>query len=193
MTKILVTTHSNPTLYIEIDFSNTKWSSLLPDKLLPFKIEELKRPCSAYPTGVFPGAEDSLNDRQIFRVCNFTNYMEFSKIVSDELVPISGQQFLTTKFYDRRKKGWESEKPLKKNGEVQGYCINGDVYAASEKETVDKIFYGIVYKSFVQKIPEFILLQKYLQDGLCLILIGEDNDFLGHLAEVLILSLNTRQ
>jgi len=192
MARVIVTTNQNPPFFIEINLNDQKWSILQPNNLPPFKIEELKRPCPAYPNGIFPGGEENSTDKQISRVCNFTNYIEFSKIVSDELTSISEQQFLTTKFYNRRKDGWESTKPLQKKGGVQGYCLNGDVYGISGQETVEKIFYGVVYRSLVQKIPEFIYLQQSLRDGMCLILTGSDEIFLGYLAEVLLMSVQSR-
>lgn len=189
MDRVLVTTNKNPIFYININLTDKEWESLLPDKLPPFKIEELKRPCSSYPNGIFPGAEDNQTNKQIFRVHKFSNYVEFSKIVADEVVAISDQNFLTTKFYNRRKKGWSSEKIIKKSGDIQGYCVNGDVYGVSNKDAVDKIFYGVVYYSLIYKMPEFINLQKYLRDGLCIILTGADNNFLGHFSEVLLMSI----
>lgn len=192
MTKVLVTTNPNPILFTEIDLSDKKWLPLCVDQLPPFKIEEQKRACSAYPNGIFPGAKDNLNGKQTFRIHNFHNYVEFSKIVSNEIVPISGQYFLTTKFYDRRKEGWESDKYIKKKGKILGYCLNGDVYSVSCYETVEKIFYEIVYQSLVQKNPAFISLQQYLRDGICLILTGADGDFLGYLAEVLLISIQAQ-
>lgn len=186
MTKILITTNPESELFSEIDFTKSEWSTLCIDNLSPFKMEELRRPCSAYSDGIFPGASMYENNKQISRIQKFSNYIEFSKIVSDEVVPISGQLYLTTKFYDRRKEGWSALENKKKEGEVMGYCINGDVYSIADKAQVYKVFYGIVYRSLVSKNPAFIKLQQMLKDGISLCLVGADEDFMLNLKNVLL-------
>lgn len=188
--RIFVTNNPDSILNIPIDFSTKEWSNLLPENILPFKIEEIRRPCSAFPDGIFPGAEKYGNDKQITRIHKFPNYIEFSKIISDELVPISGQLYLTTKYYDRRKEGWSSTEIKNKNGEVMGFCLNGDVYCAADKSEVDKVFYGVVYKSIVSKEETFIKLKKNLKEGITLELTGAPEEFLIQLKHILLSDLN---
>ena len=189
MAKVLVSTNSNPLLFMDIYINGNRWSSLYTKNLKPFKIEELKRPCKAYPNGIFPGAEEISYEKQVSKINNFYNYIEFSKITEDEIMVVDGNQFLTTKYYDRRKHGWELSESSKNSGRVVGYCINGDVYNVIDQKTVEKIFYGVVYRSLVNTTNEFLTLQKYLQDGISLVLVGEDELFLNYLAEVLLINL----
>ena len=184
MAKVLVSANSHPTLFCDIDFSSKEWSSLLPENISAFKMEEARRPCSAYPEGIFPGADKYREDKQVSRIQKFPNYIEFSKIVSDELVPISGQAFLTTKFYDQRKEGWSSNEIKKKEGEIMGYCLNGDVYCAADKSDVDKIFYS-VYESLISKEEKYLKLKQMLKDGVCITLLGADEEFLNKFKNLL--------
>ena len=186
MTKVLVTANSKPELFTEIDFRQSEWSSLLMQNLSSFKMEELRRPCAAYPDGVFPGSTTYKENKQIAKVEKFPNYVEFCKIVADEVVSIGGQLYLTTKFYDRRKEGWSSTILKKKEGVAIGYCLNGDIYCVDDKRQVDKIFYGVVYKSLISKDPAFLKLKQSLSDGVCLTLIGEEDEFLNILSSVLL-------
>jgi hypothetical protein len=183
---VSVTINPNSVLTIPIDLSTKEWSMLLPDNIPPFKVEENRRHCSAFHDGIFPGAEKYGDDKQITRIQKFPNYIEFSKILSDELVPVSGQLYLTTKYYDRRKEGWASAEIKKKEGEVMGYCLNGDVYCAADKSQVDKVFYGVVYKSLISKEEAFIKLKKNLKEGLTLELKGAPEEFLFQLKDILL-------
>ena len=191
MTKVLVSANSHPTLFCDIDFSSKEWSYLLPINISAFKMEEIRRPCSAYPDGIFPGADKYGEDKQISRIQRFPNYVEFSRIVSDELVPISGQAFLTTKFYDRRKDGWSSHEIKKKEGEVMGYCINGDVYCAADKAKVNEVFYGIVYESLISKEEKYLKIKQMLKDGICLILLGTDEELLIQFKNILLQNIKS--
>ena len=168
-----------------VDLNSTEWSALLPENLSPFKVSELRRPCSAYINGLFPGAEVHGEKEQITRIKKFPNYIEYSKIVSDELIPISGQLFLTTKFYDRRKTGWSSETFLQKDGPIMGYCLNGDVYGVSDQENVYNYFYNVVYKDLVSNKPEFIRLSSMITDGICVEFSGGCPEFRKYLKEIL--------
>ena len=186
MAKVLVTVNPKPELFSEIDFRQSEWSSLLPQNLSSFKMEELRRPCSVYPDGVFPGAERYRDNKQISKIQKFPNYVEFCKVVADEVVPISGQLFLIPKFYERRKDGWSSELLKKKEGETVAYCLNGDLYCAADKVQADQIFYGVVYESLVSKDPALLKLRQSLLDGVCLELTGADEEFLRRVKTVLL-------
>lgn len=192
MTKVSVSTNPYPILFCDIDFKNIQWSSLLPENISAFKMEEIRRQCSSYSDGLFPGSMAYGNDKQITRIQRFPNYIEYSKILSDELVPISGQFFLTTKFYDRRKEGWESNEVKKKTTnetDVMGYCINGDVYCAADKPNVYKIFYGTVYKSLVEKSEVFDKILSIIKDGIGVILMNADEDFMNNFKNILLSSV----
>lgn len=186
MSKVLVTVNSRPGLFSEIDFREPEWSSLLLKNLSSFKMEELRRPCAAYVDGIFPGATAYGENKQISKIQKFPNYIEFCKVVADEVVPISGQQYLTTRFYDRRKEGWGSDILKKKEGEIIGYCLNGNIYCAADKAQVDEIFYGVVYESLISKDPALLKLRQSLLDGICLSLTGADDDFLNILSNILL-------
>lgn len=191
MGKVLVTINPKPELFSEIDFRQPEWSSLLPQNLSNFKMEELRRPCEVYPDGIFPGAERYRDNKQISKIRKFQNYVEFCKVVADEVVPLGGQLFLTSKFYDRRKEGWSSDVTKKKEGEVVAYCLNGDLYCAADKPQADQIFYGVVYESLVSKDPAFMKLRQSLLDGVCLELTGADDEFLNRMKTVLLKGLES--
>lgn len=193
METVLVSTNLHSTLYSDIDFNDKEWSSLLPENINVFKMEEIRRPCSAYNNGIFPASKEFSKDKQITRIQRFPNYIEFSKIISDEVVPISGQLFLTTKFYDRREEGWLSnviKKKVMNENDIIGYCINGDVYCAKDKDNVYKIFYGTVYKSLIEKNESFIKLLIMLKDGITLNLISTDKEFIKYFKDVLLSYFN---
>lgn len=189
MLKVEVSKNPFSILKSDIDFSNTEWSCLLPENLnKKFQIEELLRPCKAYPDGLYPLGK-KLNDKQVTRINRFCNYIEYSRIISSEIVNVSGQLFLTTKFYDNRKEGWSSKEIKKKVGDTIGYCINGDIYCAEDKECVFKVFYNVVFKSIIQKNPKFNELLTMLKNGVTLTLIGSDEEFLKNLKIILLESI----
>lgn len=186
-----ITVAANPDsiFSLKVDLSDAEWSELLPENLSPFRVEETQRPCLAYRDGIFPGSKNYGKDRQTSEIKRFPNYIEFSKITSDEVVPISGQLYLTTKFYDRRYEGWSSEEILKKEEEIIGYCFNGDVYCVDDKAEIYKMFYGLVYKNLVAKKDTFIKLEQFLSRGIALELTGADEEFLTNLKDILLESL----
>lgn len=193
--KFSVSTNLQSILHSDIDFNTKEWAALLPENIAPFRTEEMRRPCSAYVDGIFPKGNKFGETKQITKILRFPNYIEFSKIVHDEVVPISNQLFLTTKFYDNRVDGWSSnviKKKVNNDNDIVGYCINGDVYCAKDKDNVYKVFYGIVYKSLVEKSEPFNKLLSMLKDGITLNLIGEDKDkeFLKYFKDVLLSCLN---
>ena len=176
-------------LHIPINLSADTWKDLLPENLGVFLVEELKRPCKSYPDGLFPGAHTTDNnpDKQMTLVRNFSNYIEFSKVLDDETIIIDGLRYLTSIHYERRHDGWSSLIPKKKKGKVVGWCSGGEIYYASDDDRVNSIFYDNVYINLVIKRPSFSKLREYLADGACLILQGyEDESFLKNLARILI-------
>ena len=186
MLRVEVSRNQASILKLDIDFSRDEWSGLLPENMnKKFRIEELLRPCSAYPEGIFP-ASTKLIDKQATRIDRFANYIEYSRVVSSEVVNMSGQLFLTTKFYDNRKEGWSSKEIKKKAGDTVGYCINGDLYCAEDKDSVYQVYYKIVYKSLVKKDPKFNEILNKLKDGVSLTLIGSDEDFLKNFKIILL-------
>ena len=189
MLRVEVSRNQASTLKSDIDFSSNEWLGLLPENMSKkFKIEEMIRMCSAYPEGLFPLSVQSGN-KQATRINRFANYIEYSRVVSSEVVNVSGQLFLTTKFYDNRKEGWSSKEIKKKIGDTVGYCINGDVYCAEDKDSVYAVYYKIVYKSLVKKDPKFNEILTMLKDGVSLTLIASDDDFLKNFKIILLESM----
>ena len=184
MMQVQVTTNSSPQLYSEVNMEDPEWSALLPENLGSFKIEESLRVCTSFPDGLFPGAE-STGNKQITRVKRFPNYIEFSKIVSDEAVPLADQLYLTKKYYQRRQQGWGSDTIEKKEGEVLGYCIDGDIYSAEDSTATENVFYGTVYRSIICNNPTYLRLVQQIKDGICITLKGANKEFLDHLANLL--------
>ena len=170
-------------IYMTIDLNDVEWSPLLPTSLGNFKVEESLRTCLSFPDGLFPGAESLGPSNQVSRIKKFPNYIEFSKVTSDEVVPLAGQLYLTTKFYNRRKEGWSSDKIEAKEGEVLSYCIDGDLYSPNDKTVIDKV-YSTVYRSLVQDLPAYINLVSYVKTGLGLHIKGPSN-FLPYLETLL--------
>jgi len=185
MSKVLVSI-KDPISQKEIDLSDPYWSSLDIDNLPLFNIVELKRVCAAYPDGIFPGAEEFNDYEQKFTIYKFKNLMEFCKVTSDEVIKFNDDLYLTTKFYEKRKEGWSSNEVKFKEGEVVGYCINGDVYSAEDHEQVENIFYETIYYSLVNSAKEFKELKDELNNGVELILTGKDEKFMKHLAMCLL-------
>lgn len=186
MPEVLVAPHPGSLLTIIIDLQSQEWSALLPENISSFNIEETKRPCSAYKDGIFPGCRPFSEKNQIFLVGKFSNYIEFTKIVSDEVVPISGNYYLTTKFYDRRAEAIVSKDYLKKEGEIMGYCIDGNIYCAEDKSLVYKTIYQCIYKQLIAKEEPFLKLQEHLRSGANLELRGENAEFMESLKEILL-------
>lgn len=186
MFKVELSKNSISNLRLDIDFSSVEWSELYPDNITKkFKIQELLRICSPYPDGIFPLAIKQDNT-QVTLINRFFNYIEYSRVVSSEVVNISGQMYLTTKFFDNRKKGWSSTELMKKTGETLGYYINGDIYCLEDKDSVFKVFYKVVYKPLIEKNSKFLKILDMLKNGYTLTLIGSDHDFLKNFKLILL-------
>jgi len=166
----------------EVNLEDLEWSQLLPESLGSFRIEEKLRLCKSFQNGLFPGAELTERGVQTSRVKKFPNYIEFSKVVSDEVVPISGNLYLTTKFFERRKVGWSSDNLEKKDGEVMAYCIDGDVYSLEDNTPAEKIFYGTIYRSLIKDLISYQKLVQKVKDGICLKIRGASRELLDNLS-----------
>jgi hypothetical protein len=186
MARVLITTNTEDQLYVNVDLTNSEWSSLLPENVPSFKMEELRRYCDTYEDGLFPGASVYGDRNQITRIYRFPNYVEFSKIVVDEVEPIGEKLYLTSKYFERRNKGWSSKDLKKKEGEIIGYCVNGDIYSVKDVEEANHIFYNIVYKSLISSNVCIQQLKQMLNDGVSIILCGADIQVLNSLSNSLL-------
>ena len=171
-------------LYLSINLSKKPWSSLNINKLTPFRVEEKLRPSPAYPNGVFPGNGET-STSQYGRVVKFRNFIEFCKVVEDEVIVVNGARFLSTKFYERRHVGWSSNHLRKKIGNCIGYCVGGEVYPTTSIEKVNKIIYEFVYGSLVTNTVQFRNLKAFLKSGLGLHIVGTDKELCKHLGTLL--------
>ncbi len=177
----------SPTQRIEIDIENSEWKAINYKNLPPFRLEEQKRFCSAYKDGIFPNAKQGNSEnQQIMEIQKFHNYIEFTKILEDEVVCYNGLPYLTTTYYDRRGKGWTNNGIQNKEGIVVGYCINGFVYHPLDLPMVNKLIFEIVYYGLVNKIPQFHLLLNMLKQGTELNLKGTNSEFLFLLKNLLL-------
>lgn len=167
-----------------IDLQSNEWHALNVNSLPQFGIEELKRVCNAYPDGVFPGAESNSDDTQLIYVNNFHNYVEYIKIIDDEVIRLDGQLYLTSLFFVNRKKGWSSIQPLNKEGEAVGYCMNGNIYHSGDVDRVDSE-HMFVYRTLIEKTDEYNRLHEYLKAGHTLVLTGSHQKYLSYLSQIL--------
>lgn len=185
MAKVYVSTSKQTRVFSTIDLTSVEWAALHINNLVPFNVEEAKRQCKAYPDGIFPGGTSNGENKQMTKIYNFANAIEFSKIVTDEVEKIDGKSYLTTKYYNRRKQGWGTRETLKKDGTVIGYCIDGDVYTPISDAALEKIFVKIMLHPLIKKKPVYQRLIDFLNDGICLILTGATEKYLKQLADVL--------
>lgn len=184
---VIVSLTSSPLKTIDIDIDNSEWKTINYKNLPPFRIEEQKRFCSAYKDGMFPNSKPGSSEtQQVMDISNFQNYIEYSKIVDDEIISYNNLPHLTTTYYDRRGKGWTSNEIVEKNGKVVGYCINGFVYHPLDLPMVNKLIFGIVYYGLVNKNPQFNELLQLIKQNVALNLIGEDIEFLQILKNLLL-------
>lgn len=186
MPKIDVCTNENPTTVLKVDLSSVEWSSLQLQNMTPFNLDETKRPCEAYPDGLFPGAVEVGANTQRTVIHCYHNVVEFSKIVSDEVELVDGKLYLTTKYYDRRKVGWTSKTPKKKWGTVIGFCLNGDIYSPVTQEDLENIFYLKVIIPLIKEKYAYKILKDKLDSGTKLIITGDDKRYLKVLSHALI-------
>src|SRR5581483_9938273 len=99
-------------------------------------------------------------------------------------------------FYEHRKEGWSSNEIKKKvinESDIVGYCIDGDVYCAKDKDNVYGVFFGIIYKSLIDKDEAFLNLVKMLKDGISLTLTNGDEEFLKYFKNILLESVNNNE
>lgn len=184
MSKILISksgicTEENKYI-IDIDLDNIKWKLYSPNLLIPFNIEEIIRPLCGpvYKDGVYPGGTRIKNtEKQTSKVFRFPNYLEFSKIVEDEVIINGSDMYITSLFFDRRKEGWSNINISKKIGKVVGYCFNGTLYNKEDIENVNKIVYHTVYLSIISKKKEFVDLIEQINSGITVRIYSNDELF----------------
>lgn len=164
-----------------IDFGESPWNALSQSMMNPFRIMENKAICDAYPDGLFPGANDS-GWCQSIKIYKFENYLEFSKIVEDE---ITSEGALTTLFYIRRNEGWKSKEVMKKKGNVIGYCVNCFIYHPDDIEEVYKTIYGKTFYKLVFANPIFKNLKLLQSSNNNLIFKGESDIFIKQIRKLL--------
>lgn len=189
---VIVSLSTSPTKTVEVDIENSEWKAIHYKNLPPFRLEEQKRFCAAYKDGIFPQAKQGKSsDQQIMEISNFHNFLEFIKIIDDEVITLNGLMYLTTTYYDRRGEAWTSNKICDKNGKIVGYCINGFVYHVLDLPTVNRLIFGIVYYGLVNKIPQFSLLLSMLKENTQLVLKGDNEEFLLALKNLLLEKVNS--
>lgn len=186
MSNVFVTLTGNINSVVYIDLESDPWKKLHENYLPPFSLIETKRPCLVYGDGIFPGAQQSNKiDEQITKILKFPNYIEFSKVMlKDTKLNADNERQLTARFYEKRHIGWTSQNILKKEGEVIGFNINGDIHHVSDARKVYGIFYRVVYGPLVKDLIEFQNLKKMLKEGKCLQLSGGSDEFLNGLAKI---------
>ena len=170
---------------ITINFSQQPWVTIHPNSLPSFYLEENRIACMLFPNGILPGAKERNESTQLTRIARFHNYLEFSKIMDDEVEPIGDELYLTTKFYERRQAGWGLETNTKKEGNVIGYCANCFVYNTVDIEEANKIFYATSYYTLTYEKQEFVNLVKLVKGGATLILEDPDDIFINELSKLL--------
>jgi hypothetical protein len=187
---VTATKDSKAKLSVRISLLDPEWQELHPEQLTPFQIQELIRPCSAYPDGLFPGAslDPDNKTRQVTRVYRFPNYLEWSRVTEDDVEDAAGdgKQYLTSHFFDQRKCGWSELSPTVKQGKTVGYCFNGTAYSIQDKESIRTIVYQTVYKSIVKDKRAFKRLQEIFNNCVTVELTGADDEVLRVLAETLL-------
>lgn len=179
----------NPRLHVKVSLKDPIWQELHPNHLASFLIIELLRPCNIYPDGLFPGAEISKEpQRQSTRVYCFSNYLEWSRITQDDVRDCQDEGiYLTTHFFDQRKKGWSEITHTTKLGQTVGYCFNGIAYGTSDIDSVRLIVYKTVYKGIIKDKSAFKRLREIIQEAE-VELSGADVDVLRVIAETLLSS-----
>ena len=106
------------------------------------------------------------------------------QIIESENLSLTNR-YLTSKFFERRKIGWNDINITKKSGTVVGYCFNGIIYNINEQEEVKKVVYHTIYLSIVSKKPDFVDLTKFLLSGTGIRLISDNEYFLEAFSEAL--------
>jgi hypothetical protein len=82
--------NSNPP--VEIDLTCEPWCQLLPERLAPFGVEEIRRPNNIYPDGILPGSVPSSGNCISTKIQTFPNYLEWSKVTIDNVVELPDEQ-----------------------------------------------------------------------------------------------------
>ena len=184
---VFVSLTPSPSKSVEIDIDNSEFKAVHYKNLPPFRIEEQRRRCAAYKDGIFPNSKPGSSEtQQVMDISNFQNYIEYSKIMEDEIINYNNLSYLTTIYYDRRGKGWTNTEITNKHGKIVGYCINGFVYHPLDLPLVNKLIFGIVYYGLVNKIPQFETLIAMVRENIGLNLIGDDVEFLNVLKNLLL-------
>lgn len=168
---------------MNINFEEEPWSILHPSSQPAFRIIENKAICDAYPDGIFPGASSVDTNLQSTKIYKFQNYIEFSKITEDE---ITNDGFLTTKFYIRRRDGWQSRNLLFKKGKVIGYCVNCYIYHVDDIHEVYKTIYGKTYLKLIEKTEAFKQLRELFYKNKNLKLQSNDEIFITEIRKLCI-------
>lgn len=166
---------------VTIDVSSDEWKSLSPSQLRHVHIAEHRRPCRRYPDGVFPGCRLIDENLQEGKVVVFSNYVEYAKVMPDEVSTHNGKIHLNATHYKRREQGWKSIHFVPKNGHVIAHCINGKLYSTRSDEAA-LLIYQVTYLALIQSMPEIERLREIVDEGYRVHLIGEAHPVLEAIA-----------
>lgn len=181
-------------MIINIDLDDEKYKIFNPEYLPIFNAEELIRINCGFPGGIYPGAREINSQidenntfvrKQISKIYRFPNYLEFSKIMEDEVIKINGENYITNVFFNRRKEGWSNINLLSKKGNLIGYCFNGILYHSDETEHVKQVVYKTIYYLIISKNKEFEDIKDILSRGDAINLKGSNKYFLEAFSEIL--------
>lgn len=188
MEPINITSNSYPIKYIPIDLSSHFWNTLHIDNLKPFIVQEPRYYCDIYPNGLYPGAylTDTDQEFQSSKILKFRNFVEFSKIMPDEIKQFNDADHLTSSFFLHRHQGWSSDTIQTKKGEPIGYHFVGEIYSLDKSNNIIQLYASTIYHILISDLPAFKKLKYYLDSGYGLSLSGMDHPYIYYLSLILL-------
>ena len=174
---------------INVTSANKKWGALSPMRLGPFIIEEdfHKYPSSNpyYPDGIEPGfvvTDDGSKQRAT--VTNLENYHQGSKVLDIDLIEIDGKNIVKKEFFIRRGKLMHDPQPHRRPvpksvGRAVASYFDGIFY----NYYGSRYIYCYLYEQLVTITPEYQELEKMLNEGINLHIIGYDGFDIGEINE----------
>lgn len=157
---------------VNVCSNSPAWKELSPMLLGPFTIMERRVPIEKYEDGVHPGFEAISEDHMVIHCTNLENFWQSSKCYN---VDLDKNGNITESFFLRRAAICADPKPHRRAmPKSKGYPVtayfNGQLFEYQRSRSI----YCHLYEMLIAESPHFLKLQKMIEEGKNILILGFD-------------------
>lgn len=166
-------THPKIPGYVNINATsgNKRWGGLSPMKLGPLNIIENLCPMTFYPSGVLPGFIKINDTQQQATAMNMENAWQYMKAMNIDVK----DGIIQPSFFERRAKGYADPKPHRRPiPKAKGHPVAAFYNCQVLDYISSRPIYCNIYEQLVRTTPEYKELERMLNTGTNLLILGYD-------------------